>query len=173
MPITADWLFQNHTAQQVTIQLLVRALSSTEDAGPNLNDAAEIEGLALARPPLDGMPHTPTQGSPTERVVLQRVEQEKQEAMRQKLQKYLWYQQLYDALLKTFTLKEQWFVEYHYNQRYTLIALTQLDDSPFKDYDRTTVWKYKKRLLSKADAILQAMVKSITGRRWIIDCFLE
>ena len=30
MPITADWLFQNHTAQQVTIQLLVRALSSTE-----------------------------------------------------------------------------------------------------------------------------------------------
>ena len=157
MPITADWLFQNHTAQQVTIQLLARALSSTEDAGPNLNDAAEIEALALARPPLDGMPHTPTQGSPTERVVLQRAEQEKQEALRQKLQKYLWYQQLYDALLKTFTLKEQWFVEYHYNQRYTLIALTQLDDSPFKDYDRTTVWKYKKRLLSKADAILQAI----------------
>ena len=30
MPITADWLFQNHTAQQVTIQLLVRALSSSE-----------------------------------------------------------------------------------------------------------------------------------------------
>ena len=40
----------------------------------------------------------------------------------------LWYQQLYDALLKTFTPKEQWFVEYHYNQRYTLIALTQLND---------------------------------------------
>ena len=77
--------------------------------------------------------------------------------MRQKLQKYLWYQQLYDAILKTFTPKEQWFVEYHYNQRYTLIALTQLDDSPFKDCDRTTVWKYKKRLLSKADAILQAI----------------
>ena len=157
MPITADWLFQNHTAQQVTIQLLARALSSTETTSINLDDAAEIEALVLARPPLDGMPHTPTQGSPTERVVLQRVEQEKQEAMRQKLQKYLWYQQLYDALLKTFTLKEQWFVEYHYNQRYTLIALTQLDDSPFKDYDRTTVWKYKKRLLSKADAILQTI----------------
>ena len=157
MPITADWLFQNHTAQQVTIQLLARALSNTEDAGPNLNDAAEIEALALARPPLDGMPHTLTQGSPTERVVLQRAEQEKQADMRHKLQKYLWYQQLYDALLKTFTPKEQWFVEYHYNQRYTLIALTQLDDSPFKDYDRTTVWKYKKRLLSKADAILQAI----------------
>ena len=153
MPITADWLFQNHTAQQVTIQLLARALSSTETISINLDDAAEIEGLALARPPLD-MPHTPTQSSPTERVVLQRAKQEKQEDMRQKLQKYLWYQQLYDALLKTFTPKEQWFVEYHYNQRYTLIALTQLDDSPFKDYDRTTVWKYKKRLLSKADAIL-------------------
>ena len=106
MPITADWLFQNHPAQQVTIQLLARALSSTEDAAPNLNDAAEIEALALARPPLDGMPHTPTQGSHTERVVLQRAEQEKQEAMRQKLQKYLWYQQLYDALLKTFTLRQ-------------------------------------------------------------------
>ena len=115
MPITADWLFQNHTAQQVTIQLLARALSNTEDAGPNLNDAAEIEALALVRPPLDGMPHTLTQGSPKERVVLQRAEQEKQEAMRQKLQKYLWYQQLYDALLKTFTPKEQWFVECHYN----------------------------------------------------------
>ena len=149
MPITADWLFQNHTAQQVTIQLLARVLSSSEDIGPNLNDAAEIEGLALARPPLDGIPHTPTQGSPTERVVLQRAEQEKQADMRQTLQKYLWYQQLYDVLLKTFTPKEQWFIEYHYNQRYTLIALTQLDDSPFKDYDRTTVWKYKKRLLSK------------------------
>ena len=132
-------------------------MSSSEAIGPNLDDAAEIEGLALAHPPLDDMPHTLTQGSPTERVVLQRAEQEKQADMRQKLQKYLWYQQLYDALLKTFTPKEQWFVEYHYNQRYTLIALTQLDDSPFKDYDRTTVWKYKKRLLSKADAILQAI----------------
>ena len=157
MPITADWLFQHHTAQQVTIQLLAHALSSTGTTSINLDDAAEIEALALARPPLDGMPHTPTQGSPTERVVLQRAEQEKQADMRQKLQKYLWYQQLYDAILKTFTPKEQWFVEYHYNQRYTLIALTQLDDSPFKDYDRTTVWKYKKRLLSKADAILQAI----------------
>ena len=29
MPITADWLFQNHTAQQVTIQLLACALSSS------------------------------------------------------------------------------------------------------------------------------------------------
>ena len=154
MPITADWLFQNHTAQQVTIQLLAHALSSTETTSINLDDAAEIEALALARPPLDGMPHTLTQGSHTERVVLQRAEQEKQADMRQKLQKYLWYQQLYDALLQTFTPKEQWFVEYHYNQRYTLIALTQLDDRPFKDYDRTTVWKYKKRLLSKADAIL-------------------
>ena len=157
MPITADWLFQNHTAQQVTIQLLVRALSSTETTSINLDDAAEIEALVLARPPLDGMPHTPMQSSPTERVVLQHAEQEKQADMRQTLQKYLWYQQLHDALLKTFTPKEQWFVEYHYNQRYTLIALTQLDDSPFKDYDRTTVWKYKKRLLSKADAILQAI----------------
>ena len=90
MPITADWLFQNHTAQQVTIQLLAHALSSSEDIGPNLDDAAEIEGLALARPPLDGMPHTPTQGSPTERVVLQRAEQEKQADMRHKLQKYLY-----------------------------------------------------------------------------------
>ena len=157
MPITADWLFQNHTAQQVTIQLLARALSSTETINITLDDAAEIDALALARPPLDGMPHTLTQGSPTERVVLQRAEQEKQADIRQKFQKYLWYQQLYDALLKTFTPKEQWFVEYHYNQRYTLIALTLLDDSPFKDYDRTTVWKYKKRLLSKADAILQAI----------------
>ena len=57
MPITADWLFQNHTAQQVTIQLLARALSSSEDIDPNLDDAAEIEGLALARPPLDGISH--------------------------------------------------------------------------------------------------------------------
>ena len=157
MPITADWLFQNHTAQQVTIQLLAHALSSAETISINLDDAAEIEALVLARPPLDGMPHTPTQGSSTERVVLQHAEQEKQADMRQTLQKYLWYQHLYDALLKTFTPKEQWFIEYHYNQRYTLITLTQLDDSPFKDYDRTTVWKYKKRLLSKADAILQAI----------------
>ena len=40
MPMTADWLFQNHTAPQVMIQLLARALSSSEDIGPNLDDAA-------------------------------------------------------------------------------------------------------------------------------------
>ena len=102
MPITADWLFQNHTAQQVTIQLLARALSSTETMSINLDDAAEIEALVLARPPLDGMPHTPMQSSPTERVVLQHAEQEKQADMRQTLQKYLWYQQLYDALLRQY-----------------------------------------------------------------------
>ena len=55
MPIIADWLFQNHTAQQVTIQLLARTLSSSEDIGPNLDDAAEIEALALAHSPLDGI----------------------------------------------------------------------------------------------------------------------
>ena len=55
MPITANWLFQNHTAQHVTIQLLARALS--EDTGPKLDDATEIEGLILARPPLDGISH--------------------------------------------------------------------------------------------------------------------
>ena len=31
MPITTDWLFQNHTVQQVTIQLLVRALRPPTD----------------------------------------------------------------------------------------------------------------------------------------------
>ena len=55
MPITTDWLFQNHTVQQVMIQLLARALSSSEDIGPNLDDAAEIETLALVRSPLDGI----------------------------------------------------------------------------------------------------------------------
>ena len=55
MPITADWLFQNHTAQQVTIQLLARALFSSEDIDPNLDDAAETEALALVRSPLDGI----------------------------------------------------------------------------------------------------------------------
>ena len=37
------------------IQLLARALSSSEDIGPNLDDAAEIEALALVRSPLDGI----------------------------------------------------------------------------------------------------------------------
>ena len=55
MPITADWLFQNHTAQQVTIQLLARALPSSENTDSNLDNAAEIEALALVRSPLDGI----------------------------------------------------------------------------------------------------------------------
>ena len=55
MSITADWLFQNHTAQQVTIQLLARALPSSENTDPNLDNAAEIEALALAHSPLDGI----------------------------------------------------------------------------------------------------------------------
>ena len=60
MPITTDWLFQNHTVQQVTIQLLACALSNTETISINLDDAAEIEALALTRPPLDDISHLST-----------------------------------------------------------------------------------------------------------------
>lgn len=103
------------------------------------------------------MPRQPAYESRTEHVVLKLdalYSGTENTAKRQELRRYQWYIQLYELLLGILNTKERWFIEQHYNRQSTLAAITALEDGPFYGYDRTTVWKFKKRLLAKADAVL-------------------
>lgn len=159
---SADWLFRNHTTHLVVIQMLRSMLEEADEARMQClhNPDEEIEAMSIVRPPLDGMPRGHRNNSPTERIALKvdAIRSGDEFAAKQKeLQRYQQYVQLYELLLGVLNPKEQWFVEHHYNQRCTLVAMTAMEESPFLGYDRTTVWKFKKRLLAKADAVLNAV----------------
>ena len=160
--LSADWLFSNHSTHLVVIKLLTAKLDEIDEMRNRScsEQNKDIETWSVARPVLDGMPTGTSQSSRTERIVIKNedIYSDKAYARKQEeLRQYQWYVQLYTLLVETFTAKEKWFVDQHYNQQLTLVAMTSLPDSPFYGCDRSTVWKFKKRLLTKADAILSSV----------------
>lgn len=160
--LSADWLFRNHTTHLVVIKLLNAQIDEINEMR-NLSQReqnSDIESWSVARPVQDGMPREASQNSRVERIVIRLDNIYSEETYNQKqkeLRQYRWFAQLYDSLLETLSTKEKWFIEQHYHQQHTLVSITELADSPFFGYDRSTVWKFKKKLLAKADAILRSV----------------
>lgn len=157
--ISAQKLFEDHTAHVVLLQLLEASITETEFLMKqcNQNEDAEIEALSLSRLPLSVMPRAKSGVSPTERVANQlralksgRVIAEKES----QLHTVLYFLQLYETLMKLFTEREKWFIEQYYNHNLTITQLTEQKGSPFYQYDRSSVWRFKRRLLKKADTML-------------------
>lgn len=158
--ISALKLFQEHTAHVVLRRILIDALMEAEEAVRRCNEKPdeEIEALSLCRAPLSDMPRPSTSSSPTERVAerMEIVRSGKEiAAKRRKLHEVELCLQLYDSILPLFTEKEQWFIEHFFLQKQSMVQIVKVAGSPFEGYDRTTVWRFKKRLLEKADRVLE------------------
>lgn len=121
-----------------------------------------IEMMALARTPLDGMPHAGHGGSRTEYVVLNKdkvMQAAKQdvEAHIQRLQCELselkYYEQLYESCIMNLTAVEREIVELHYHKGSSVesIAAMQLNG---QTYSSATIWRMIKRILEKTQAAI-------------------
>ena len=69
---SADWIFKNHTAHLLFVQVLSNMLVEADEERMRCQEDpdSEIEGLCLSRPALNGMPRQPAHESRTEHVVL-------------------------------------------------------------------------------------------------------
>ena len=155
--ITAEWLFKNHARHLALVSLLYNEISYESDMETmQKNHDMDIEGLALGRLPLDGLPHTPTYNSATEQIMLKLEDSAiREQSDRQwQLLQYRRYIQMYDSLITILTPKERWFVDMYYIQKHTIVSISEQKGSPFEGCVRSTIWRFKQRLLKRADELL-------------------
>ena len=149
---SVEWIFTDHKLHKAMLQLLKEERDlRINDASDTTDSDDEIGGMLLVSPPLDGMPHAHTQNSSTEWAVikLHSINRD-QQTLECEIQRYHRLLRLYDAVMRTMTSEECWFVTKHYDDGYSLTALLSLPDSPFQNLSRSTMSNYKKRLLHKA-----------------------
>ena len=147
-----EWIFTDHKLHLSMLQLLKEEQATlTCDASDDPTRDDDINGMVLAPPPLDGMPHAHATGSSTEWVVmkLNSINQDPQ-VLAVEINRNHRLLRLYDAVMRIMTDEERWFVEKHYNASHSLTSLLDLPDSPFQSLSRSTMSNYKKRLLQKA-----------------------
>lgn len=149
---SVEWIFTDHKLHLSVLQLLreEQALLTKETTNDTDRDD-EIDGMVLAPPPLDGMPHAHTTGSSTEWVVmkLNSIKQDYQTLFNE-IDRYNRLLRLYDAVMRTMNDEERWFISKHYDDGHSLSSLPALQDSPFHNLSRSTMSNYRKRLLQKA-----------------------
>ena len=157
--ITAQKLFSDHATHLALCELLKSKIEELEWYRDQclLDEDREIEALSLSRRPLSDLPPARSGKSTTERVAerLGVIQDGKDIAeKRRQLAAVKQYLHLYDTIVMVFTEREKWFVEEFFVQKKTMTVLINMPDSPFFGYDRSSVWRFKKRLLKKADSIL-------------------
>lgn len=149
---SVEWIFSDHKLHLSMLQLLKEeqsSLSRNDSVTSARHD--DISGMVLASPPLNGMPRAHTAGSSTEWVVmkLNSIKQDKQ-ILSNEIDRYNRLLRLYDAVMRTMSDEERWFVSKHYDDGHSLSSLPALQDSPFQNLSRSTMSNYRKRLLQKA-----------------------
>jgi len=154
---SAEWIFTNHKLLQSTLQLLKekKTLLETKESTEAERDA-EIGGIALKSPILDGMPHAHTNSSSTEWAVIKLNDTDfNHQALSQEILRYEQLLHLYEAIMHLFNEKERWFVENYYDNNHSMTSMVSMESSPFKNLSRATMSNYKKRLLQKASEFLK------------------
>ena len=147
-----EWIFTDHKLHLAMLQLLKeeQAIQVCDASNERTRDD-DINGMVLAPPFLDGMPHAHGAGSSTEWVVmkLKSFNQDSQ-VLAAEINRYHRLLRLYDAVMRIMTNEERWFIEKHYDDGHSLSSLPLLQDSPFQNLSRSTMSNYRKRLLQKA-----------------------
>lgn len=149
---SVEWIFTDHKLHLSMLQLLKEEQATlARNASDEHTRDAEINGMVLMPPPLDGMPHVHTTGSSTEWAVLKlnSVHQDSQ-VLAAEINRYHRLLRLYDAVMRIMTDEECWFIEKYYDAGHSLSSLLSLQDSPFQNLSRSTMSNYRKRLLQKA-----------------------
>ena len=156
----AKWLFENHKEHLAEEKHLLAQITYLKQLNTD-QTAEEIEGIILKRPPL-GIPFQNNhQGSTTERVAIE-LNEDKDLLTEKSIKKYSdalavcrYYLEVYEAVILFLNEREAWLIEKIYNQSMTLSIISTLPESPYKSYDRTTLYRIKKKIIEKANHFLQ------------------
>lgn len=153
--MNAKWLFENHLNHLAMVRYLTAQAAEQARLRDQLRDET-IEGLALARPCMDGMPHASSySSSPTEWVALTYEDVLNGEPpIASALAEYRRYLRLFDCAMVCLTDNEKWLVDQHFIQGIPMAVLAQLQDNPYGPCVRSTLWRYKERVLEKVDRFL-------------------
>ena len=163
--IDAQWLFENYRliqAQETYLRLQI-----SHKLYPNVQrdaDADEILARVLARPSLCAPPQRTSQGSSTERVALLLREKEgdqSKSAMNDYVENLSCCQfllDIYDMIIAAITPDEAWLVDTFYVRKQTSTAIQNLPDCPFGPCDRSTLYRKRKRIIHKANTLIQSLI---------------
>ena len=161
--ITAKWLFENHLDHLALEKYLSSQLSSLQKAISN-QEAEEIESLVLRSPLLRIRATSSNQGSVTEQVAL-KLQETREERANQRATEYAealsfckYLNELFDAILLIYGTQERWFVDQVYLQGRSVASLQSQPDSPYAQFDRSTIYRHHKRIIEKADRFINAYV---------------
>ncbi len=163
--IDAQWLFENYRliqAQETYLRLQI-----SHKLYPNVQrdaDAEEILARVLARPSLCAPPQRTAQGSTTERVALQlqgKETDQSKSAMNDYLENLSCCQfllEIYDTIISAITPNEAWLVDAFYVRKLTSTAIQNMPDCPFGPCDRSTLYRKRKRIIHKANTLIQSLI---------------
>ena len=141
--IDAEWLFQNHKLHKAHIRYLNIALGQRSAAAQSAEASAQ-------QPQQTTVQHAA--------VCLYEYSGESREALEKQRLLYLRYLQLYESVCTCMTEKEKWLIQHHYIDEISLAAITEMRASPFFNCAKSTVWRFKMRLLDKANTFLSAVL---------------
>lgn len=157
----ALWLLENHKAHQSSAKLLAAQLQHQCNKSNNESEADEaIEGMALARNPITGMPPSPSFQSRTEKIALsygEKMTHEKEAAVREirsQLEQVNYHLQLYDAVMEGLTEKERWLVESHYIQQLSYFEMLKNVPDGLRCTSKTGLYNKTRSILEKMDDFL-------------------
>ena len=118
---TAEWLLRHHLEHQSRLRLLDADLKKLEDGLHATREKEElISDLSLHMPAMDGMPHSKTAASKTERIALTYEERyqtdtkEKCRTIRIEINELQYYMRIYEIMMSGLTEKEKWLITKRY-----------------------------------------------------------
>lgn len=151
--VSAKWLFTNHRNHLAMVAYFEDELKRLEAEKDEV-----IEGMTLARPPIDQRPNTSSGSSPTERIALHYDEEmnltvQIAEFRRRQRANQHWLQ-LYKSVLSCFTEEEAWLIENYYVNGLSQTALSSITSGPVYGYSRSTISRHLKRIIVLANQII-------------------
>ena len=154
----AKWLFENHKWLKAQVRFLKMKLNDQQKANVSAKNEA-ISAMTLARPELSVPAQHNSQASITEHAALHWQEHtvptgDNAEDLHRLLRDYEKDLQLYDILMTLLTEQEVWFVQQHYEKKIPIAQICLLPDNPFNTCCRSTLGRYRDRMLRKADEFI-------------------
>ena len=158
--IDANWLFENHqylVEMEKKLPIHIQHICYPD----RQNNAEDILSQVLSLPMLGMPPQKSHSGSSTERIalLLQGVQSEHTEETLTDLLESLSVCKvlvnLYKAIVLSLTPGETWLIHAIYDQKLTSTALRNSPDCPYGLCDRSTIYRNRKRIIEKANNILQ------------------
>ena len=161
--LDATWLFEHHQ-EHLALEKYLKSQMVHLPLNVKLEEAEEIESQVLFRPMLGTSPPKIRQGSSTEQVALHLQETREKQSKEIKaeyetmLSACRFMIELYDAVLLSLRPQEAWLIDKTFIQGLSLSAISEIPDCAYSGYDRSTIYRKRKKAIEKADHFIHTYI---------------